>query len=66
MLAQLVLVVVVLVVGGTKVPVGIQLPMPDMIACQKWLADPTPILITGAKPISAICVDKPIGKDRPA
>ena len=64
MLAQLLLIVIT--VFG---PIEIRFPMPTMATCESYLADPTPILVTGDVPVvggGSKCIAEPTDPGKPA
>lgn len=67
MLAQLLLVVAVVTELGTT-QVILRFPMPDVVSCENYLElvrRQPPIIIQGAKPVGAWCLDKPTDAGKP-
>jgi hypothetical protein len=58
MLAHILVVLLVHSPAG-PIPVGMKSPMLDMAACVAYLADKTPIVVFGARPVQMRCIDEP-------
>lgn len=67
LLAQLLIVLAVTTELGT-VQVSLRFPMPDVVTCESYLdmaRRQPPIMIDGARPVGAWCLDKPTDAGKP-
>ena len=67
MLSYLLLVLVLQSPFG-NLPVGLKFPFPDLAACQKWMADPTPMQADAPFPLVVVhaeCVNESTDPGKP-